>query len=115
MNNFTKVSQHQQRIDTMLHELDCGLKLLGFEQFDIGTFDGKPSISYKNDQHVIVFYVTNYDVVDMKITEPAKRFKTSIFKCLGVKDVQKLITLAVNWYGFRKRIRESGLYNCHDQ
>ena len=104
MKNFTILDGAPQktratRISTNLHEIDCGLKISGYESFDLNFVSDNlrhERIScYKKDTSILVFYVGYEEVVSMKVFDITKGLTkhTTYFPQLGIRDIPAIIKL----------------------
>lgn len=87
----------QTRLRQNQEELHAGMMLLGYEVFDIGYESEDPRIervvSYRNDEKVLVFYITSYITIGMKVFDMTKGLSgTTYFPSISVADARTIIT-----------------------
>lgn len=80
-------------------EIDAGLKIHGYEEFDI-PFENENKrieriVSYSNEKLVFVFYVGIEDVISMKVFDRTKGLTktTTFFPSLSIGDLPSIIKL----------------------
>jgi hypothetical protein len=104
MENFTILDGAPQktratRIKNNLHEIDCGLKISGYENFDLNFVSDNPRheriACYKKENNILVFYVGYEEVVSMKVFDITKGLTktTTFFPQLGINDIPAIIKL----------------------
>tara|TARA_B100001059_G_scaffold36147_1_gene29259 strand:- start:3428 stop:3748 length:321 start_codon:yes stop_codon:yes gene_type:complete len=104
MKKYTILQGAQQitratRIKNNLHEIDCGLKINGYEDFDLNFVTDNPRheriSSYKKDNNILVFYVGCEDIVSMKVFDITKGLTktTTFFPSIGISDIPSVIKL----------------------
>ena len=104
MKNYTILKGAQQntratRIKNNLHEIDCGLKINGYEDFNLNFVNDNPRheriSSYKKHNNILVFYVGCEDIVSMKVFDITKGLTetTTFFPSLGISDIPSVIKL----------------------
>lgn len=88
----------QTRLRQNQEELHAGMMLLGYEVFDIGYESEDPRIerviSYRNDEKVLVFYITSYVTIGLKIFNMTKGLSqaTTYFPSISVADARTIIS-----------------------
>ncbi len=104
MENFTILEGAPQktratRIKTNLHEIDCGMKISGYEDFNLNFVSDNPRheriACYKKDINILVFYVSYEEVVSMKVFDLTKGLTkhTTFFPQLGINDIPSILKL----------------------
>lgn len=104
MENFTILEGTPQktratRIKNNLHEIDCGLKVSGYEDFELNFVSDNPRheriACYKKENNILVFYVGYEQVVSMKVFDITKGLTktTTFFPSLGISDIPSIIKL----------------------
>lgn len=88
----------QQLLDAT-EELTAGMKLIGYEEFDL-TFDddsNTASASFRNDSHVIVAYFQSHDTMDLKITDLTHKipFRTKVIKSICLRDIPSVLRVII--------------------
>ena len=86
----------KQKIANTVEELTAGLKLLGYECFDVEPEEntGIKPVGFINKKTVIVFYVSSNDTMDVKITDLKHdeiAFRTRVIKSVGLRDVPAIL------------------------
>ena len=86
----------KQKIANTVEELTAGLKLLGYECFDVEAEEntGIKPVGFINEKTVIVFYVSSNDTMDVKITDLKHdeiAFRTRVIKSVGLRDVPAIL------------------------
>ena len=80
-------------------EIDAGLKIHGYEEFDVPFENDNKRIeriiSYSNEKLVLVFYVGIEEVVSMKVFDLTKGLAktTTVFPSLSIGDLPSIIKL----------------------
>ena len=79
-------------------EVDAGLKIHGFEEFDLGFANDNPRVerivSYKKDNNILTFYIGVEEFVSLKVLDVSKGFKcTSMFPSISIRDIPAIIKL----------------------
>ena len=102
MNNqsfFTSTTINQNKIVQIQDELDAGLKLIGWENYDI-PFENddvrvERIVSYKKSNKIIVFYLRNEDTFAMKIFNLKRGLSktTANFTSISLRDVRTILTM----------------------
>lgn len=104
MENFTILDGAPQKtrathLKNNLHEIDCGMKISGYEDFNLNFVSDNPRheriSSYKKDTSILVFYVGYEEVVSMKVFDLTKGLTkhTTFFPQLGINDIPAIIKL----------------------
>lgn len=91
-------SRHAKLQQTQ-EELDAGMKLIGYEVFDIPFDNDDPRVerivSYKNEDKVVVFYLRLEETMGMKIFDMKRGLSktTANFPSIGLRDTRTILTM----------------------
>lgn len=106
MENQHILQVHQTPVEEQVQqnrdELDAGMKLIGYEDFDI-DFDNDDArtyeiLAYKNETKVVVFYNRPEQTIAMKVFDLTKGLTktTAHFPMIGISDIRTILTMF--WY-----------------